>query len=554
MNRIIRSKTVFLLVSTIVLCLFSYHVFAYAPMDRAGECPKCGKPMYIETVIRDATCTQDGLAKAMCLDCGVENYEIILPAYGHDYDEHVEEATCTQDGMIFYKCKRCGDEYEEVIPAPGHDYVAKVTKQATCEEKGVRTYTCSRCNDSYKKDIEALGHDYEYEEKEATCTEAGYKKGVCRRCGKEVNETYPAIGHDLGTFITVKEATCTKDGEKEAVCKTCGETVKEKIAKKGHKYPDEWTIKKKPGFFTEGLESKTCTVCGEKTEQAIPKKDQTILYVSAGVLAGISGIAYYMISRSKKAAAEAAKKVLEENDKSGLPSFEDKTILVSSRDEQLIGILKARPYLEVVTCDYEELEEAAEENGPDLVLIDAISDEALEDIKKKKKNGLADYNIGLVTIDEMLKHHKRKLDRMVKDEKIVNYVLYESDAYVIMTKLVLPILKPDLKSDESLGNIGMIADALGIPGVSTVIDLYVNGRDIKATLESGELGVSETATVIADIASILGMDEVASVAGLIDDIDSIKAAVNKEAGAHEGKDGISAAKDIGDVVSDIAKK
>ncbi|MBR6233324.1 MAG: hypothetical protein IKQ98_05820, partial [Erysipelotrichaceae bacterium] len=69
-----------------------------------------------------------------------------------------------------------------------------------------------------------------------------------------------------------------------------------------------------------------------------------------------------------------------------------------------------------------------------------------------------------------------------------------------------------------------------------------------------ELSVSSTATVIGDIASILGLDTVASVAGLVDDVDSIKSAVDKEAGAYERKYGVEGAKDIVDVVSDIISK
>ena len=154
----------------------------------------------------------------------------------------------------------------------------------------------------------------------------------------------------------------------------------------------------------------------------------------------------------------------------------------------------------------------------------------------------------------MIRHHKRKLNNLVRDKKIINYIPYGSDSITIMTKLILPILKPDLKSDEALGNIGAVADFIGVPGISTLINVYTSGRDIKSTLESEEIGVSETATIISDIASILGLDTVASVAGLVDDVDSIKAAMDKEAGAYEGKGAISGAKDIVDVVTDIIDK
>ena len=46
----------------------------------------------------------------------------------------------------------------------------------------------------------------------------------------------------------------------------------------------------------------------------------------------------------------------------------------------------------------------------------------------------------------------------------------------------------------------------------------------------------------------------AEVAGLVDDIDSIKGVLDKEAGAYEGKSGISGAKDIVDVIKDLSGK
>ena len=115
-------------------------------------------------------------------------------------------------------------------------------------------------------------------------------------------------------------------------------------------------------------------------------------------------------------------------------------------------------------------------------------------------------------------------------------------------------MKPDVRSDESLSNIGAVADLLGIPGISAVLDAYVAGRDVKSVLESEEeLGFSDAATIIADIAGVLGMDTVAGVAGLIGDVESIQAALDKEAGAYEHSEGVDAAKDVVDVVGDIIK-
>ena len=585
------SKLIYLLISILILSVFALPVFAVDLGDRYGICPVCGQTMYIESVVSQPTCDHDGEAKAMCPTCGVENYSIAIPALGHEYkliedkkatctqdgykeylcdrcgDSYLDpvpasghsykktvkkEATCTESGLIDYKCSSCGNSYSETVKALGHKYVEKISKEATCEEDGIKTLTCSKCNDSKTEIIKATGHDVDFEEKAATCSEPGYKKGECKICHKLFDETIPALGHKPGTFTVIKEATCEEDGLKKATCTVCGETVEEKIAKLGHKYPEEWTIEKASGYFTEGLESKTCEVCGEKIEELIPKKDPTILFVVTGVIVSLLSGVIYFIRRSSL--SKRSSETVNDDSENLKPEMEDKTILVASKDENLISILKTRHYLEVSSCEYEEIKESVEENTPDILLADVLSEESLEELIVLKENELQDTAIGFIMTQQMIDENKKKLDELIKDKKIINYVPYGSDAYVIIVRLILPILKPDLKSDESLDNIGMVADALGIPGISTLINVYTSGRDIKSTIEEGELSISSTATVIGDMASILGLDTVGSVAGLVDDVDSIKSAISSEVGANEAKNAISGAKDMIEVVSDIIDK
>ena len=528
-----------------------------------GNCPWCGQPLQYSFISSNVpTCTEGSYAEVYCYNTAAHTMQdnspynggtVYAPPLGHSYTSKVtKKATCTETGTELFECSRCGDSYTETIAALGHNYKSKVTKEATCEEDGVRTYTCTRCDKSYTKTIEALGHDIEYDEKEATCTEDGYKKGTCKRCGMVVDDIYPALGHDL-EYTILKAPTCEEEGEREALCKRCGESWKEKILPAGHKYPKEWTLEKEPSYLEEGLETKTCYYCGHVLSHVLARKDPTpiIAVGGAGIAAVLGGLWMYL--RKRKAAQllkEAAKKVKEFEK----PSIEDKSILVASKDEDLVNVLKSKKHLVISTCDNGEIEEKVEEDSPDLVIIDVLSEERYEELLKQKKEALAETDVAVVTTDEFIKDHKRKLDNRIKDKMIVNYLPYGSEKNEILMKFILPILKPDIKSDESLSNIGAVADFLGIPGVSKVIDVYTSGKDIKSTLESEEIGVSETATIISDIASILGLDTVASVAGLVDDIDSIKGAVDKEAGAHEHSAGISGAKDIVEVVSDLVDK
>ena len=553
-------KKIIYCISVITLCLgfishfHHVHVHAYAPGDVYGQCPVmgCDGSLVVFDMFENPTCTSQGHLFVMCNVCG-HGEDVYPAALGHEYDldEH-REATCLDKGYSTYKCTRCGDTYTDTISALGHDYVSKITKKVTCEENGVMTYTCSRCSDSYTNPIKATGHNFVYEEKEATCLEDGYKKGKCKNCDKTTEEIYKALGHDLTEAVVSKQATCTQDGEKKAECKRCGEFVVEKIPKLGHKYPDEWTVEKEAGYFSEGLEIKVCEHCSEIITQIIPKKDPTLLIASSagGLLLAASVVFLYL---KKKIFKKKVEEIVEEVDDLS-PSFSDKNILVASKDENLISILKSKHYLEVVTCEYEQLETGVEENEPDLLIVDVLSKETLEEMISKKEESLAETEVSFIVSEELLKDKKEELDNLKKDKKISSYIPYGSNDYQIMIKVILPILKPEFRSDESLSNIGMIADILGIPGVSKIIDVYVSGRDLKATLQEEEKGTSEYATIISDIASILGFDKVAEVAGLVDDIDSIKGVFNKEAGAYEGKSGISGAKDIVDVVKDLTDK
>ncbi|MBR5340601.1 MAG: hypothetical protein IK151_01600 [Erysipelotrichaceae bacterium] len=557
MKKILNNILVLLIaISFIVLLPFvsEKHCFHIHSDDiSAGTCPNCGHELTIDfyKTPNGPTCTEGAIANCSCYNCGaVENLEVRIGPLGHDYDEEIKKATCTEEGRVEYICKRCGDSYTETIKALGHDYKYKVTKEATCLEEGEKVFECSRCKKTYTEKIKALGHDFEFEEKEPTCLEAGYKKGFCKNCGKEVNKVFPPEGHKPGEFKTIKEATCTEDGLKEATCTVCGETIKETIEKKGHQYPEEWTVVKEAGYFIDGEESKVCSLCGEKITQIIPHKDPTVLIeMGIGAAVALAAVVYVLFRKFGKENVEKA--IEQEKEKIEL-EFENKTVLIAGKDEEVIEMLKARPYLKVVTCDFEELDESAEENEPDLIIIDILSDEALDEVLEKKKEALKDRTIGLCVIPEMLEENKERFEQLKKDKEILNYVPFGGeDKYAVLTRLILPIEKPDLKSDEALYAIGTIADLLGIPGVSTVINVYVSGRDIKSTIEEGELNVNSTATVISDIAYILGFDKVGKVVGLVNDVDSIKTALDPDAGMHEKKDGLGAAKDIVEVVHDI---
>ena len=201
-------------------------------------------------VYREATCTQDGEAEYVCLECGVHAHTVIA-ATGHTAGdpvrENVVEATCQSEGGYteVVTCTVCGQELSRtnVVVAkldhtPGEPTIENRV-EATCEEDGHydETITCTVCGEvisSGPVTIPATGHKaaaaVRENETEATCEEAGGYDNVvyCSECNKELSRdtvTVAALGHTAAAAVKENEvaATCTEGGHYDNVvyCSTC---------------------------------------------------------------------------------------------------------------------------------------------------------------------------------------------------------------------------------------------------------------------------------------------------------------------------------------------
>lgn len=121
---------------------------------------------YTETIIKNATCTEDGEKKLTC-SCGDSKTESI-PSTGHNYGDDD-------------KCTNCG----ELNPNHKHNYTETIIKEATCTEDGEKRLTCS-CGDSKTETIPATGHNYD----DGECTNCGDK--YLQHEHNFVSETYNA--------------------------------------------------------------------------------------------------------------------------------------------------------------------------------------------------------------------------------------------------------------------------------------------------------------------------------------------------------------------------
>ena len=531
-------------------------------------CPYCGSSNVV-LILSSATCTESGNASYECLNTEAPEHSAIAaapqpttfrtsqPALGHDLVTSItREATCTEEGKIVHQCSRCSYSETETIPLLDHEYKKTVVKKVSCLEGGLIEYECVSCKDKYSEVMKALGHNYkETENKEATCTEDGYILKTCKNCNDEEKTILKAFGHDVVLEIK-KEATCTEEGLKSGICKNCNEELTEKIPALGHDYPDEWIVDKKASIFSEGLKSKFCKTCNEKIEETIPKKNiPTSVYV--GGVSAVAAIGFAFFALKKSASIKATKKKIENVEKEPLePSFEERTIVTSMDENDFYNILKAQKYIKVIESEFESLNENIEENEPSLTLID-LSNKNINDSIEYLNTLKEELNSPLISIfvsGEQMQLEKSVLDQLKQDEIIKDYIDVDTNPYVILVKFILPIMKPDLKSDEALQNIGMVADALNIPGISLIIDTFISAREIKTTYDEGKeegLSFSDKSLIISDIASILQLDTISSVTGLVSDLDDIKSSLESKIGANEISTTKSAVSDIVDVINNV---
>ncbi len=102
------------------------------------------------------TCYSEGQAHDVCLNCGLENYDVtrVISKIPHTYAagsyEVVVEPTCTEEGLAFPKCTVCGyvdvDAELIVLPKKPHNFTDwKVVKDPTCAAYGIGQRACIWC-------------------------------------------------------------------------------------------------------------------------------------------------------------------------------------------------------------------------------------------------------------------------------------------------------------------------------------------------------------------------------------------------------------------------
>ena len=103
-----------------------------------------------ETVVKPATCIEQGTASHSCRVCGVTQcYELPIDPTNHAWDqgEMTVEPRCQWDGVMTFTCTRCNSTRQETIPALGHAWTfTEVLTEGETLHDSTGLYTCTRCN------------------------------------------------------------------------------------------------------------------------------------------------------------------------------------------------------------------------------------------------------------------------------------------------------------------------------------------------------------------------------------------------------------------------
>ena len=209
------------------------------------------------TVIKEATCVEEGVAHIYCKECG-EIVDTITIEKNNNHTERIipaVESTCQSTGLTEGKeCSTCGETLLEQREAPLKAHAEEIipSVESSCTATGLTEgKKCSVCHSVLVPQEESpiKSHEY-YNNKDLTCNVCGYK----RDCS-----------HSETIVLEAKEATCTSVGFTEGKqCLICEEILvsQETVSVKPHS--ETITSAVAPDCITTGLsEGVHCSVCGE---------------------------------------------------------------------------------------------------------------------------------------------------------------------------------------------------------------------------------------------------------------------------------------------------
>ena len=129
-------------------------------VEFAGDVPSIGeKSFYGVTAAAYCSCLKSGWNESTMLQYGAEKLTWSLHAW--DDGTVIKEATCTEDGILRHQCAVCLSEVDTAIPAPGHIPVYDEAVAPTAVSPGwTEGSHCSACGTVFtpQEEIPALGY------------------------------------------------------------------------------------------------------------------------------------------------------------------------------------------------------------------------------------------------------------------------------------------------------------------------------------------------------------------------------------------------------------
>lgn len=207
------------------------------------ECPYCGtktKTLYsthgmdmeMYNIYEYPKCDSDGQyrSKYPCGDCSKYVYIPIEKGHSGTLMSVVRKATCTEDGLALYECSRGKHLYYDIIPKTGHTAADEYTiiLQPTCSTKGAKQLYCETCGVAIQPPVE-IEESHVYSswiiepENKATCYKVGTRYKVCQRedCDYYEESTY-LLSHSEGNWEFLGDGSCEKGGTLARYCQNEG--------------------------------------------------------------------------------------------------------------------------------------------------------------------------------------------------------------------------------------------------------------------------------------------------------------------------------------------
>ncbi len=232
------------------------------------EIPVLSDSDYSYEVIDAATCTRIGVGQYTWnnTEYGLFEFDVSIPALGHNYVADVIPPECTEEGYTNYYCTRCSDGYIDTFTPPtGHDFEYSVSYEPSIDEEGEIIGVCNRCDSLNRITLPVLNTtDYRYQVLEnATCKEFGVGRYTWK------TSTFGVFAFDIQLAktahrysVSISEPDCINEGYTTHLCTVCGHSYVDDIQPAlGHNYATTWS-KGEDGHWHE------CTACGDKIDMA----------------------------------------------------------------------------------------------------------------------------------------------------------------------------------------------------------------------------------------------------------------------------------------------